>query len=246
MHQVIILWFPYSLHLDSFKTAINALQSYLAPCRLLLHDAWLVIRNAATSSSYDITIEACMCLTASVIITATSLQDQIERRSYGLRGLQNVVSQWSLLHSQLRSVLVLKHRLHIRDHPLRTSPHIPLDYLHQPGSISVQSIDDGQPSLIRLLAEDGLLQSHYTIEGDPSLPQTQDEYHMDNGRPLLVGTGPTKIATRWQDTYSAISQDIAACGSNRSKETPVGPLVGYFPCHNLPGLYLFHFSFLLH
>lgn len=106
-------------------------------CRYLFRAAWLQCRDESN-------LEAVQALAAILLETFYSVNDQVERRTYGSDNLKKTIYSWENLIRQVRVLLFIKNRIY---------DHRNYDVL----ASSVANLSDGKLSIFRILAMDTLV-----------------------------------------------------------------------------------------
>lgn len=105
--------------------------------RYLFRSAWVQCRN-------ETNLEFVLALSAVLLETLYTVNDQIERRTFGSENLKYTIASWENLIRQVRVLLFIKNRIY--DH--RTTEML---------ACTVNNLSDGKLSLFRILAMDTLV-----------------------------------------------------------------------------------------
>jgi hypothetical protein len=207
--------------------------------RYLFRSAWLQCRQ-------ETNLEAVLALSAALLETLYTVNDQVERRTYGADNLKHTIAAWENLAHQVRVLLFIKNR--IFDHSS-----------HEARMSTVQTLSNGELSIYRILAADTLvfaLRSEQAREHEmqclevyrrrmqpKETPTAADAaVHAGNSKPaqseVLLAWG--KVADkRWRDIITiamnedSLERQSGSTPSERSQQRRRRkPLLLYFPDHN--------------
>lgn len=173
-------------------------------------------------------------LTALVIEVIRQVNDQVERRTYGLDHLHWTIKVWETLFQQQRIALLLSHRC-FRENSGFISPTLSLGASSSRQGCTVRELHSGDISIFKLLATDTL---SFTMVADQAVEHEERCFAQN-----IKAWGPAAEA-HWKDIVKFIEYDdfeVQTGNASRATESstsPVGrisrkkPLLQLFPDHN--------------